>query len=153
VPDLAAWLRGRTRSASSAIITSPQTDQIVPQAMWARGSAVNVTDGVMLWLVVLAGRSYYPQAKIRLPPGETGTWDQLVHFGRVNGSAGNHYTLYAVGADLGANRVFEDYFRQREAGQDPGPLSDAAGTYPDVTIYASVHVIRAAPERRNGRAS
>jgi hypothetical protein len=32
-----------------------------------RGSAVNATNGVTLWLVVLAGRSYYPQANIRLP--------------------------------------------------------------------------------------
>ncbi len=153
VPDLAGWLRGRAGAVPSAVITSPLTDQVVPHAVWARGSAVNVANGVTLWLVVLAGRSYYPQAKIRLPASGTGTWDQLVHFGRVDGTAGNHYTLYAVGADAAAARVFDDYFLQGAAGQDPGPLSDAAGTYPDVTTYASVHVIRAAPECRKGPAS
>jgi hypothetical protein len=151
-PDLAGWLGARTDTASSAVITSPLTGQIVPQAVWARGSVVNVADGVTLWLVVLAGRSYYPQAKIRPPASGTGTWDQLVHFGRVDGSAGNHYTLYAVGAGAAATRAFEDYFRQRTAQQDSAPLSDAAGKYPDVTTYASVHVIRA-PERRKGPAS
>ena len=58
-----------------------------------------------------------------------------------------------VGAGQAAAHAFEDYFRQLEAGQDPGPLSDAAGTYPDVATYASVHVIRAEPERRKGPAS
>ncbi len=150
VPDLAGWLGGRAGTASSAIITSPLNDQVVPHAVWARGSAANVANGLTLWLVVLAGRSYYPQAKIRLPASGSGAWDQLVHFGRVDGSTGHHYTLYAVGADPAAARVFEDYFRQISARQDPGPLSDVAGTYPDVTTFASVHVIRAAPERRNG---
>ena len=118
--------------------------------MWTRGAAVSVANGVTLWLVVLAGRSYYPQAKTRLPASGTGTWDQLVHFGRVDGSAGHHYTLYAVGADSAAAGVFENYFRQIATGLDPGPLSDVAGTYPDVENFASVHVTRAAPERGNG---
>lgn len=96
VPDLAGWFRGLAGAAPGAVITSPLTDQTVPHAVWARGSAVNVANGLTLWLVILAGRSYYPQAKIRLPPSGNGTWDQLVHFGRVDGSAGRHYTLYAV---------------------------------------------------------
>ena len=158
-PDLARWLRRQARPTASAIvanpptasaiITDPRTGQTVPHAVWTRGSAVNVPNGVTLWLVALAGRSYYPQARIRLPASGIGTWDQLVHFGRVDGSGGNHYTLSAVGADAAAAHVFEDYFRQISAGQDPGPLSDAAGTYPDVATYDSVHVIRAEPERRN----
>ena len=150
LPDLAEWLRGGRGSAPGAIISSPLNDQVVPQAVWVRGSGVNVANGVTLWLVVLAGRSYYPQAKIRLPPSGTGTWDQLVHFGRVDGSAGHHYTLYAVGAESAAAHTFENYFRQKAAEKDPGPLSDVAGTYPDVMTFASVHVIRAAPERGNG---
>ncbi len=152
VPDLVGWLRGRTGVVPSAVITSPRADEVVPQAVWARGSAVNIADGVTLWLVVLAGRSYYPQAKTRLPASGSGTWEQLVHFGQVDGGGDNRYTLYAVGADAAAAHVFEDYFRQRAAGQDPGPLSDVAGTYPDVTDYVYVHVIRAAPERRKGPA-
>lgn len=150
VPDLARWLRGRTEVGPNIVITSPANGQLVPQALWTSGSAVNVADGLTLWLVVLAGRSYYPQAKIRLPVSGTGTWDQLVHFGRIDGCVGNHYTLYAVGADSAATRAFEDYFRHRATGQDPGPLSDDAGTYPDVTTYAAVHVIRAAIAPRNG---
>lgn len=151
IPDLGRWLHGRAGTAPSATITSPLNDQIVPHAVWARGSAVNVANGITLWLVILAGgRSYYPQAKVRLPANGSGTWDQLVHFGRVDGSGGHHYTLYAVGADAAAARVFEDHFRQMSAGRDPGPLSDAAGTYPDVTTFASTHVIRAAPERKSG---
>jgi len=111
IADLSGWLRVRVRPVPSAVITSPLAGQIVPQATWALGSAVNVSNGMSLWLVVLAGRTYYPQAKIGLPPTGTGTWDQLVHFGRVDGSAGHHYTLYAVGADAVASRVFDEYFR------------------------------------------
>src|SRR5579871_6383570 len=55
VPDLAGWLRGRAGSTPSAIISSPLNDEVVPHAVWTRGAAINVANGVTLWLVVLAG--------------------------------------------------------------------------------------------------
>jgi len=68
IPDLRGWLRTRGRPAPSAIITSPLTGQVVPQAMWARGSAANITNGMSLWLVILA--TFASVHVIRAPTAE-----------------------------------------------------------------------------------
>ena len=123
-------------------MTSPKSDTRVPHAETARGSAEHIQDTITLWLIVKAGRSYYPQGKIHLPIGGTGTWFEPVYFGTPNGCAGHEYMLYVVAADLAANNHFETYVRRRASQGKVRALSDSDGTYPNPPIYASVKVIR-----------
>lgn len=142
-PDIPGWFRGLANAAPGVVITSPSPDQRVTHAFTARGSARRIPCDMTLWLVVQAGHSMYPQAKAYLPPGGTGTWAQLVHFGRPDASVvGHKYLLYAVGADRAANSQLEIYLQQQAAGQRPDPLSEAKGTWPQIPTYATVNVVR-----------
>jgi hypothetical protein len=134
------YFTGQERSPAVAIV-SPEADHDVPQAMTARGSATRIPDNMTLWLIVQAGRNFYPQTKIHLSPD--GRWFELVHFGRIDGSVGREYALRVVGADPEASSRFEIY-KQQSARQDTAPLSEDKGTYPKVTTYAAVKVIRGA---------
>ncbi len=104
--------------------------------MTARGSAEHIHDNITLWLIVKAGRSYYPQGKIRLPVGGTGKWVEPVYFGSANGSVNHEYVLYVVAADP------VTYVQRRAARGKIRALSDSDGTYPTPPIYAFVNVIR-----------
>ncbi len=129
---------GQERSPAVAVAI-PSDAQVVPQAMTASGSATRIPDNMTLWLIVQAGHSFYPQTKIHLAPD--GRWFELVHFGRIDGSVDHRFTLYVVGADPEANGKLEIY-KQQSARKDTAPLSEAKGTYPNVTTYAAVNVIR-----------
>ena len=124
-PALQPGSREAWRQAS-VTITNPQHGDQVDRRVTVRGTAAGIPDGGTLWLVVRAGRSYYPQGMVRLPIGGAGDWTYTVHFGSPNGSSGHEYTLLAEGADSAARSYFERYM----ARQDAEPLSDAKGTYP-----------------------
>jgi hypothetical protein len=141
MPDLVGWLRGRGPTAR-VNITYPTADQRVHQAETARGLAERVPDGVALWLVVKAGRTYYPQARIHLPVGGTAEWTQLVHFGRINGSYEKPFTLYAVGADSAASSQFDAYMRRQDGGAVVDGLRESRGEYPRPPVYSLVNVTR-----------
>lgn len=123
----------------AVIVEIPRDAQVVPQAMTASGSATRIPDNMTLWLIVQAGRSFYPQTKIHLAPD--GRWFELVHFGRIGGSVGHRFTLRVVGADPEANGKLEIY-KQRSAHKETAPLSEAKGTYPNFATYAVVNVTR-----------
>jgi hypothetical protein len=141
---LTIWPMAARQSAKAAprvVITSPTGKKPVPRRATARGLAQRIPDDITLWLVVRASDGFYPQRKIQPLADGTGTWGEPVTFGRVDGSVGHEYVLYVVGADPMANSLLELYRQQVAAGKT-SPLSDTRGTYPDVTPYAAVNVIR-----------
>lgn len=142
LPDLTGWIGGLGRTAPSVVITSPSPDQRVTHVVTVRGSARHIPHNTTLWLVVQAGHSLYPQAKVYLPPNGTGTWAQVAYFGRPEGTVGHQYVLYAVGADPAANALIEIYQQQKSAHSEPAPMTEAKGTYPKVATYAAVSAIR-----------
>jgi hypothetical protein len=141
---VATWrqMGRRTAPAHGVVITSPAAGQRVPHAVTARGSADHIHHNITLWLIVRAGRSYYPQGKIHLPVSGTSEWIEPVYFGSANGSLNHEFALDVVAADPEANSQFEMYVRRRGAAGKVRALSDSDGTYPKVPTYASVNVVR-----------
>jgi hypothetical protein len=124
---------------ASVTITNPLPGETVDQRVTARGTATGIPDGGTLWLIVRAGRSYYPQGMVRLPIGGAGDWTHTVHFGSAKASAGHDYTLLAEGA----NPAARSHFEKSMAHQDTEPLSEAKGTYPQTaTTLDIVNVTR-----------
>jgi hypothetical protein len=129
------------------VITRPAAGQRVPHAVTAQGTAERIDDDITPWLIVKAGRSYYPQGKIPSPVSGTGTWSERVFFGSANGSADHEYVLYVVAADSATNDQFESYVRRRAARGKVRALSDYDGTYPN-PLSTIPSTSSASPKRR-----
>jgi hypothetical protein len=134
------WWPIGSKATPSVSIDMPKPESLVKQTERARGTAKYVPGDETLWLIVETGGDFYPQAKIHAR--RAGTWEQPVLFGRIGRDIGQGYTLHAVGAEAAANTRFELFLQQEAARRNNPALTEATGTFPRVSTYASVHVTR-----------
>ncbi|HEX8138348.1 MAG TPA: hypothetical protein VF544_12220 [Pyrinomonadaceae bacterium] len=120
-------------------IKQPLEDSKVEQTEMVRGTAQNIPNGQVLWIVVFVPKvgRYYPQnnpADIQA----NGDWSSVTYLG-VAADVGLKFDLIAVLADNQAQSAFKKYLIDaRDKNNYPGLANVPNGA----TIYDRVSVIR-----------